>query len=99
MKTSELHHELVTALMGAGAVDPLTLVSPEYKGMSADAVFVEERAIVEAKSVCDDHAAVAALESRLTPHFKRWAKESATVVFGTVALKWDDYPGLVEAQD
>lgn len=75
MRTKQLHEELVKAVTTAGAVSPSSLLSGQYIGQIADAVFVNERAILEVKSVCDDHAAVAELERRLAPSFERWARQ------------------------
>lgn len=92
MRTSELHDELVEAILQVGAVRPGPLFPPGYSGDNADAIFVDERALVEVKSICEDHSAVVELEDRLAPAFQRWAQETGAVVFGTVAIKWDDYP-------
>jgi hypothetical protein len=92
MRIDELHDELCTGFIDAGATPVEQLLPLRYNGKKADVVFVPERVIVEVKSLFDD-----SLESkRVRTNFDRivleWMKKGGPIIFGKVNLNLSDLP-------
>jgi len=80
----QLHDELCAALFACGGVPPEKHLPAKYSGPKSDAVFPNERTIVEVKSLCSDRVEAAELEGLADQLFSDWSRNGGPIAFGTI---------------
>jgi hypothetical protein len=92
VKIAELHDEVCAALMDARGCTPESVLPAGYNGKKADAVFSDERIIVEVKSVCKDREQTEAATKRIDRVFDNWSRKGGPIVFGEVMVDVNTLP-------
>jgi hypothetical protein len=86
MRIAELHDALCAAIIDAGAVTADSLLSAQYAGKRADAVFLDDRVIIEVKSLCKDRVESEDVRTKVDRIFIDWMGKGGPVIFGQVTV-------------
>lgn len=92
MLINQLHDELCTALFACGGQPPEPLLPADFKGPRADAVFPQERAIIEVKSLCSDRVEAAEVDGFVDQLWTEWTRNGGPVVFGQIQFDMAELP-------
>jgi hypothetical protein len=92
MLIAELHDALCAAIIDAGAVAAEALLPANYAGKRADAVFVDQRVIIEVKSLCNDRVESDEVRATVDRIFLEWMGKGGPIVFGQVVVGLSQLP-------
>jgi hypothetical protein len=95
LKIADLHDEVCEALLAAGGSAPEALLPAAYNGKKADAVFAEEKVIVEVKSLCKDREQTEAVTKKIDRIFDSWTHKGGPIVFGQVMIDVNKLPAAM----
>jgi hypothetical protein len=84
MKTNQLHDELCEAFVSAGAACADDFLPKGYNDEKADVVFMDERVIVEVKSLCKDDVESERVRQSIDRIFGEWEAKGGPIVFGSL---------------